>query len=66
MKHITYEATVESGQITLPPAVRLPDHTKVLIVVLGVEGVPSLNVRSPRLAHPEQASEFANEVVTER
>jgi hypothetical protein len=66
MKHIAYEAIVESGQITLPPAVHLPDHTKVLIVVLGVEGVPTLRVGSPRLTHPEQASDFAKEVVTER
>jgi hypothetical protein len=66
MKHIAYEATVESGQIKLPPTVHLPDHTKVLIVVVGVEGVPPLRFGSPCLAHPEQASEFAKVVVTGR
>jgi hypothetical protein len=38
----------------------------VLIVVVGVEGVPPLRFGSPCLAHPEQASEFAKVVVTGR
>jgi hypothetical protein len=29
----TYEATVQNGQIKLPDTVRLPDNTKVLVVV---------------------------------
>jgi hypothetical protein len=29
MKHVRCEANVERGQIKLPPAVHLPDHTKV-------------------------------------
>ena len=33
MKTITYEATVENGQIKLPGAIHLPDHTKVFVVV---------------------------------
>jgi hypothetical protein len=35
----TYEATVQNGQIKLPETVRLPDNTKVLIVV------PDVNVQ---------------------
>ena len=56
MKTITYEATVENGQIKLPATVRLPDHTKVLVVVPGVEMIPASRINSPRLVHPEQAS----------
>lgn len=33
MKTTTYEATVENGQIKLPDAVHLPEHTKVFVVV---------------------------------
>ena len=33
MKTTTYEATVENGLIELPDAVRLPEHTKVFVVV---------------------------------
>ena len=65
MKTITYEATVENGQIKLPAAVHLPDHTKVFVVVPGVEVVPASRINSPRLAHPEQASEFVKEVLKE-
>ena len=62
MKTVTYEATVENGQIKLSGAVHLPEHTKVFVVVPGGEMVPLTRINSPRLAHPEQASEFAKEV----
>jgi hypothetical protein len=65
MKTVTYEATVENGQIKLPAAVHLPDHTKVFVVVPGVEVVPPTRINSPRLAHPQQASDFVKEVVKE-
>jgi len=65
MKTVTYEATVENGQIKLPPAVSLPEHTKVLVVVPGIEVAPPSRINSPRLAHPGQASEFVKEVVKE-
>lgn len=32
-KTTTYEATVENGQIKLPEAVHLPEHTRVFVVV---------------------------------
>ena len=66
MKAVTYEATVQGGQIKLPDAAQLPDHTKVYVVVPGVEEKPVLRIQSPRLAHPEQASEFVKDVSTER
>jgi hypothetical protein len=63
MKVVTYEATVEDGQVRLPAAVHLPEHAKVYVVVPEGEEAPRFHLRSPRLARPEQLSAFAKEVV---
>ena len=65
MKTVTYEATVENGQIKRPPAISLPEHSEVLVVVPGIEVAPPSRINSPRLAHSEQISEFVKEVVKE-
>ncbi len=65
MKIMTYEATVEDGQIKLSEAVRLPEHARVYVVVPGVEEVPGFHVGGPRLAQPERAADFTKEVVEE-
>ena len=65
MKTVTYEATVENGQIRLPITARLPEHAKVFVVVPGNESVPAARINSPRLAHPEQAPLFIKEVLKE-
>ena len=65
MRTITYEATVENGQIKLPSAVNLPEHTRVLVVVPSTESKTGSRVLSPRLVHPEDASDFAIEVIEE-
>jgi hypothetical protein len=65
MKTTTYEAIVENGQIKLPATVHLPEHTKVLVVVTEGEAMPTSRIYSPRLAHPEQASDFIKEVTRE-
>ena len=59
-----FEGVVEQGQIKLNSDIRLPEGTKVYIVIPGVE-VETQGVRllSPRLAHPEQATDFEMEVV---
>ena len=62
MKVVTYEAVVEKGQIKLPPDVRLPEHTRVFVVVPSPEPIAVVRMPSPRLAHPEQASDFVKEV----
>ena len=60
----TFEGVVEQGQIKLNSDVRLPDGTKVFIVVPDIEiEEKSVHLRSPRLAHPEQAADFEMEVV---
>ncbi|HEX8503545.1 MAG TPA: hypothetical protein VF659_23375 [Pyrinomonadaceae bacterium] len=59
-----FEGVVEQGQIKLHSDVRLPEGTKVYVVVPGVE-IEAQGVRllSPCLAHPEQAADFEMEVV---
>jgi len=63
MKVLTYEATVEDGQIRLSEPAHLPEHTRVYVVVPSAEEVPRFFMRSPRLAHSEQAVEFIKEVI---
>lgn len=59
----TYEGIVERGEVRLPETVRLPEHTKVYVVVPGVEDLPPSRVQTPHLMRPEQASDFAMEII---
>jgi hypothetical protein len=61
----TFEGIVENGQIRLPAAVRLPERTKVYVVIPDVEVQPVAYIGSPRLVHPEQAADFQKEVLEE-
>ena len=63
MSVVTLEAIVEDGQIRLPSNVRLPDRTKVYVVIPGLEIEQVVRIASPRLARQEQAADFALEVV---
>jgi len=54
----TYEGIVEKGKILLRTGVRLPERTKVLVVVPDLGARKSAQVNTPRLVHPEQASDF--------
>jgi hypothetical protein len=60
---VTLEGIVEDGQIRLPNNVRLPDNTKVYVVIPGLEVEQVARVFSPRLARPEDAADFTLEVV---
>jgi len=62
MKVTTYEAIIEHGQVRLPADVRLPEKTKVYVVVPDIEIQPVAYIGSPRLAHPEQADDFKKQV----
>ena len=63
MAFITIEGIIEDGQVRLQGSVTLPEHTKVYVVVPHQETTPQARVRSPRLARPEQASDFAKEII---
>ena len=66
MSVTTIEGIVENVQIRLLSSVRLPEKAKVYVIVPDAE-VPSIAyVGSPRLVHPEQASDFEKVVVEER
>jgi hypothetical protein len=60
---VTLEGIVEQGQIKLAGNVRLPERTKVYVVVPDMQVTPTAYVHSPRLAHPEQAVDFTLEVI---
>ena len=63
MPILTLEGIVENGQIRLRDNVTLPERTKVYVVIPEVETVPQAHVYSPRLVHPEQAADFAKQVI---
>ncbi|MDQ3804019.1 MAG: hypothetical protein M3416_09345 [Acidobacteriota bacterium] len=64
MSATTFEGVVEHGQIKLDSGVRLPEGTKVYIVVPGLElEAKRVHLYSPRLAHPEQIKDFELEIV---
>jgi hypothetical protein len=63
MSVMTLEAIVEDGQIRLPSNVRLPSRTKVYVVIPGLDVERVVRIASPRPARPEQAADFALEVI---
>lgn len=65
MRVVTFEGIVDHGQIKLKTNVRLPDNTKVYVVVPEMQIEQSARIVSPRLAHPEQAADFKMEIVEE-
>ncbi len=58
-----FEGIVENGQIRLRDNVTLPENTRVYIVIPDFEVAPQAHVYSPRLAHPEQAADFAKQII---
>lgn len=65
MSVVTFEGTVENGQIRLKTNIRLPDHIKVYVVVPEVQVEEVAHINSPRLAHPEEIKDFTLEIVEE-
>ena len=65
MKVTTFEGIIENGQVRLPADVRLPEKSKVYVVVPDMEAQRIPYIGSPRLAHPEQAKDFQMQVIEE-
>ncbi len=65
MSIITLEGVIDNGQVRLRDNVRLPDNTRVYVVVPDIQVEEVAHIYSPRLAHPEQAADFKMEVVEE-
>jgi len=62
---VTLEGIVEHDRIRLKTNVRLPENTKVYVIVPDIQVDQVARVFSPRLAHPEQAADFKMEIVGE-
>jgi hypothetical protein len=65
MKVAAYEGVVENVCVHVPAGVTLPEKAKVYIVipeVIEIETPRAVHIASPRLAHPEQASDFVKKV----
>jgi hypothetical protein len=63
MAILSFEGRVENGRIKLPDDVTLPEHTKVYVVIPDSESAPQPRLYSPRLGHPEQAADFAKQII---
>jgi hypothetical protein len=59
----TFEGIVEHGQIHLKTLVRLPEKSKVYVVVPGLQVEQTVHIASPRLAHPEQIEDFEMTII---
>jgi hypothetical protein len=62
----TFEGKVENGQIRLPDDVRLPENTKVYVVLSESGNAKHVRVHSPRLKYPAQSADFAKQIVEVR
>jgi hypothetical protein len=62
-KLTTYEGIIENGRVTLPKNARIPDNTRVYVVVPDSETISAPYVASPHLADPEQARDFEKRIV---
>jgi len=63
MNVATFEGIVENGLIRLPKNVRVPERTKVYVVIPGESQPSATRLMSPRLVHPEQAKDFEITVI---
>ncbi len=57
------EGVVHNGRIRLRDEVVLAESAKVYVVLPDVEAQSQAHLRSPRLARPEQAADFAKQIV---
>ncbi|MBI3536987.1 MAG: hypothetical protein HY070_05465 [Chloroflexi bacterium] len=63
MRVTTFKGIVEKGKIKLQGNVRLPEKTRVYVVVPDLERERPARISSPRLARREQAQDFRMEIV---
>lgn len=59
----TFEGIVEKGQIKFKSQVNLPEHAKVYVIVPDEDIAQTVFLHSPRLVRPEQAVDFAMEII---
>ena len=59
------EGIVIEGQIHLATPLRVPDNTKVYVIIPEVATAPVPRIVSPRLLHLEEIADFRKEVIEE-
>ena len=64
MTLVTYEGVVEKGRIRLKAGVKLPENTKVYIIVpdLQLDEKKVIRMLTPRLVNRKQAADFKMQV----
>ena len=62
MSVLTLEGVVENGQIRFPANIHLPEKARVYVIIPDTRAPQTAHLYSPRLAHPEQASDFKLEI----
>jgi hypothetical protein len=65
MSVLALEAIVDHGLIHLPPDVKLPDRTRVYVIVSANLTQKKARLFSPRLTNPEQVRDFVMEASEE-
>jgi hypothetical protein len=59
MKGTTYEATGQDGRVVLPEdAQKIPDNTRVYVVVPEADDAHRVRMMTPRLVHRGEAADF--------
>ncbi|HEV7374703.1 MAG TPA: antitoxin AF2212-like protein [Pyrinomonadaceae bacterium] len=62
---LTIEGIIDNGQIKLASDVKLPERTKVFVIVPDMQIEQIVHHFSPRLKNSDQAAEFEMEIVQE-
>ena len=57
------EGVVENGKIRLCETVSLAENTRVYLIAADLAASPTTQIRSPRLAHPNQAGDFRKQIM---
>ena len=65
MQVAAFEGVVENGQIRLKTDIRLPEKTRVYVIIPDLGTRQVVHVYSPRLAHLEQAADLKKKVIEE-
>ncbi len=57
-----YEGFIKNGRVELTANVRLPEKTRVYVIIPVAQAERTVRAQSPRLANPEEAIDFEMEV----
>jgi len=61
----TFEGRVENGQIRIDGDIKIPENTKVYVIIPDFQTVKHAHISSPHLADPKKAVDFTKKIVEE-